>query len=177
MPTFRDSNPNFLQDLEIDATVLNVTLQASNVVLLIKLHPGTPDAALKQFADHSNIRILDGADDIYPILPFCDYLITDYSSIFIDFLLLDREMFFFSFDLDLYIAKNRSLYYDYRDIAPGRQLVEKESFMRLFQGGTQTSYFDAHRRRLTEFFYDHRDFNNSARIVDFFKNRRIAGLR
>ena len=171
MPTFRDSNPNFLQDLEFDAAALNVTLRASNVVLLIKLHPATPDAALKHFADHSNIRILDGADDIYPILSFCDYLITDYSSIFIDFLLLDREMFFFPFDFYSYIAKSRSLYYDYHDIAPGRQLAEKESFMSLFQDGTPTSCFDAHRRRLAEFFYDHRDFNSSARIVDFFKKQ------
>jgi CDP-glycerol glycerophosphotransferase (TagB/SpsB family) len=176
-PTFRDSNPNFLQDLDIDAAALNATLQASNVVLLLKLHPATPDAALKHFAAHRNIQILDAAEDIYPILPFCDYLITDYSSVFIDFLLLDREMFFFSFDIDEYLSKSRALYYEYRDIVPGRQLIAKEDFMSLFEVATPALGFNANQRRLVEFFYDHRDFNSSARIVDYFKLGIIAGSR
>jgi CDP-glycerol glycerophosphotransferase len=57
--------------------------------------------------------------DVYPLLPLCDLLITDYSSIFFDFLLLDRPMIFFAYDLDKYLAEDRAMYFEYDSITPG----------------------------------------------------------
>jgi CDP-glycerol glycerophosphotransferase len=43
-------------------------------------------------------------------------LITDYSSIFIDFLLTDKPIIFYSYDIEHYLKKDREMYFDYQDI-------------------------------------------------------------
>jgi CDP-glycerol glycerophosphotransferase (TagB/SpsB family) len=175
-PTFRDSNPNFLKDLAIDTQVLNRALQAGGALLALKLHPAIPQETIASYKNHSNIRILDSAEDVYPILPFCDHLITDYSSIFIDFLLLDRDISFFSFDIEEYTSKSRSLYYDYAEITPGEKVLSVEAFLRIFDQQGAAPEFASRRTGLLDFFYDHRDFDSSTRVVAFFKNRCMAGL-
>jgi CDP-glycerol glycerophosphotransferase len=61
-----------------------------------------------------NIRVLLTRDlsrvggDIYNILPATDALVTDYSSLFYDYLLLDRPILFYMYDLDEYM-KTRGL--------------------------------------------------------------------
>ena len=49
----------------------------------------------------------------------CDLLITDYSSIFFDFLLLDRPIVFFPYDLEQYLSQDRAMYFDYEIMTPG----------------------------------------------------------
>jgi len=63
--------------------------------------------------------------DPYPLLKYTDCLITDYSSIFIDFLLLDRPIIFFPYDLADYNS-NEGSYYKYNSITPGN-MVENSS--------------------------------------------------
>ena len=66
-----------------------------------------------------NIYFVDPSSDIYPFLKHVDLLITDYSSIYFDFLLLDRPIIFFCFDLEDYLAKNRDMYFEYNKVTPG----------------------------------------------------------
>ena len=61
----------------------------------------------------SNIIIVKQQYDIYPILPFIDVLITDYSSIYFDCLLLRKEFILFPFDIEEYKMGDRELSIDY----------------------------------------------------------------
>jgi len=57
--------------------------------------------------------------DINNILKLTDILITDYSSIYFDYLLLDKPIIFAPFDFEDYLVKDRELYYNYDEVTPG----------------------------------------------------------
>ena len=96
MPTWRDSGANFFEYLQFDFTRLDALLQKHNQLFILKLHPATKISV--DLSGFSNIRLFSTTADIYPFLPFVDFLITDYSSIYYDFLLLKnkRTIFFYS---------------------------------------------------------------------------------
>ena len=47
---------------------------------------------------YSNIKVLESESDVYPLFEKIDLLITDYSSIFFDFLLTDKPILFYPYD-------------------------------------------------------------------------------
>lgn len=97
MPTFRDENKNFLEQSGIDLKKLNDTLKAQNKLFILKLHPFTRINMDLCAFDH--ILTVNNKTDIYPILPFTDVLITDYSSIYFDYLLMkNKSILLFPFD-------------------------------------------------------------------------------
>ena len=53
-------------------------------------------------------------------------LITDYSGIFFDFLLLEKPIIFYCYDYYKYLKKDRELYFHYldKDITPGPKVYE-----------------------------------------------------
>lgn len=77
---------------------------------------------------------LDGSDFVrdvtrYPVLSdlmiASDILISDYSSIFFDYSILNKPMLCFAYDYDIYLEK-RGLYFDVRNLLPGGSIDEKK---------------------------------------------------
>lgn len=126
MPTFRDDDPYYFEKSNIDFEKFNNTLKNHGDALFIKLHPLTKSH--KKMVSLSNIFFINNDVDIYPFLVYTDVLITDYSSIMFDYLLLNKEMFFIPYDFDKYI-KNRELYYDYYSLIPGKMYHNTSEFL------------------------------------------------
>src|SRR5690606_5765020 len=59
-----------------------------------------PSPALGQYR---NILLVDHHVDVYPLLRSVDVLITDYSSGWFDYLILDRPILFYAYDLEDYL--------------------------------------------------------------------------
>lgn len=118
MPTFRDWNNNADRTIPIDWKELDSALQAGGGVLYCKLHP-SDHARLPSLAGSKFIHLMPSGLDIYPALRYTDALITDYSSIFFDYLLLDRPIIFYPYDLDDYQKYSRTLYDPYDEVTPG----------------------------------------------------------
>ena len=127
-PTFRDTN-RFDRKTPIKWRCLNNLLKKNDTTLLIKLHRFDYSITIKE--NFSNIQLLNNESDIYPIFPKVDLLITDYSSIFFDFLLTDKPVLFYPYDKDDYLTKDRSMYDEYNSVTPGykaynfKELYEK----------------------------------------------------
>lgn len=66
-------------------------------------------------------RVIDVSThhDVTPLLALADGLITDYSSVMFDYVLLDRPMFFFAYDYEEYVYEGRGTYFDLLERAPG----------------------------------------------------------
>lgn len=119
MPTWRDANVNFMGGLEKDLCAINSLFKEKNYLLLLKCHPNTPSSALSIFSNMSNILVIANKSDVYPLLPFTDGLITDYSSIMFDYVIVDKPIYLYLFDYDEYLEKSRPSYFDLLEFAPG----------------------------------------------------------
>lgn len=117
MPTWRDNDPNFLNRTEFNWPQLNELLRMNNSILLLKSHPYS---ILPNLKSSENIFVFQNHIDLYPILPFTDVLITDYSSIYFDYLLCkNKSIILFPFDQNDYYTSCRELAYDYNKHMPG----------------------------------------------------------
>jgi CDP-glycerol glycerophosphotransferase (TagB/SpsB family) len=123
LPTHRaEGKTEYLENMIPELKELDSSLKEMSIILLIKQHFYHQKPGEKDIADFSNIRFISDKDiehDIHAILPFTDFLITDYSSILFDYLLLNKPVIFLPFDLDAYTGADREFYYDYDTITPG----------------------------------------------------------
>lgn len=124
-PTFRNiegSVFNIFESYEFKTGQIDTFLQDSEAELHIKLHPFNmpPRSLIKEINNAKNIKFFNN-DDIYSELNAYSILITDYSSIYFDFLLTEKAIIFTPFDKETYLNDDRELYYDYDETTPGPQ--------------------------------------------------------
>jgi CDP-glycerol glycerophosphotransferase (TagB/SpsB family) len=128
MPTWRDTDRPFLSRAIPDASLLNEKLREKNIILFVKLHPNTPSAEVDNILA-SNIKVWPTDADFYAYIGEVRYLITDYSSVLYDFLLIrDKGIILYTFDKDEYLAVDRDLVVPFDDGVVG---VEVKSFVEL----------------------------------------------
>lgn len=120
MPTWRAHlDSAYLTQAFPDMEQLNETLRKVNVLLVIKQHPTIKNN--KTDKEYSHVHFINNKCDIYPLLPFTDVLITDYSSIYSDYLLMDgKGIILYPFDLEEYEKTDLSLI-DYEKNMPGKR--------------------------------------------------------
>ena len=112
-PTFRDTPEQDRSILEhFDTEKFNV-LFGSEYALLVRLHPQVH--SINDFGSAVNVTAYP---DIIKLLHLTDVLITDYSSVFMDYVLLDKPCIFYPYDYEEYI-KGRELFTDYFENVPG----------------------------------------------------------
>jgi CDP-glycerol glycerophosphotransferase (TagB/SpsB family) len=124
-PTFRDTN-RFDRKTPLEWERLNDLLKKNDTTFLIKLHRHDYSMAMKEKFSH--VRVLDNESDMYPLFSKVDLLITDYSSIFFDFLLTDKPVLFYPYDIDDYLTKDRSMYDKYDSVTPGHKAYDFKGF-------------------------------------------------
>lgn len=132
MPTWRSNlKGDYLNVAIPDFEKLNKLLCENNAIFLIKQHPSiTVDIDSK----YESILFLNKEIDIYPILPFVDFLITDYSSIYYDFLLMNgKSILLYPFDLDNYKRNDCALFYDYDLYTPGRRVYSFDQLLSVIE--------------------------------------------
>ncbi len=129
MPTFRDTGDNFIIKCGFDFDRLNELMKKKNRLFIMKLHP---DSTFQFKHDYSNVILIDKDIDIYPILPFTNCLITDYSSIYCDYILMrGKQTILFIPDYNDYITKSRELAYDYDEVMKGPRVSTFEELVTL----------------------------------------------
>ena len=69
------------------------------------------------------------AEDVTGMLDIFDCLITDYSSIYIDYLLTGNPVIFLPYDREEYLA-GRGMNFDYDEVTPGPKPQTMDNFLR-----------------------------------------------
>lgn len=119
MPTFRDNVENVFSFLSIENEDLLLKLAQWNVVIVEKSHYVTAGRTKESRSGFGRVYSIDADFMSQQLLAASDMLITDYSSCFFDFLLLDRPIIHYLYDYDYYSSEDRGLYYDKEDVVCG----------------------------------------------------------
>lgn len=166
-PTFRSNLSSPFSDNILSLQALNNFAEDYKILLVMKLHP----LMAKQFHTDNLSHIVHYAPecDIYPALSLVDCLVTDYSSIYFDYLLLDRPIIFFPYDFDHYIADERKLLFDYIDMAPGL-LCKTQVELQAALSKPDTEHWKAKRREVRNKVFDHLDDKAGKRLYDFVRD-------
>lgn len=122
LPTFRGNGQvqTIFNLKDFNPHQIEKFLEENNMVLISKAH--YVDGVL-EINSNSKSRILHLNDasvpDVNLVLKDVDVLITDYSSVYFDFLHTKKPIIFAAFDLISYIANSREMYFDYETIISG----------------------------------------------------------
>lgn len=163
-PTFRDTGGNAIADGALEIARLDAFAQRHQALILFKFH--VSGDAMDQVRQARSILCHSSRSDVYPLFPLIDLMITDYSSIYFDYLFLDRPVVFFCYDLEKYQSRDRPLYFSYEEMTPGpkcrTQEALEEALAGLLSGGKDE--FRAQRQRILEMAFDQRDLHFCERI-------------
>ena len=175
MPTLRGglgSAPDLFIRYGFNATVVDAFLRKHNICLKLKLHPlNKPPRGI--VADVEHISLLD-TEDVYGILQDFDFLVTDYSSIYLDYLLTDKPIIFAPFDMEDYVKNDREFYYNYEEVTPGPKAKNwHEVLCYIEEAVKHPEKYSGERERLRRRFHRYRDANSSERVFGTIK-REIA---
>lgn len=163
MPTFRDLGGNVFIDGALNMERLVAFAEQHNIVIVCKFHPYEN---IQAATSHPNLRFCDPQSDPYPALRLADLLITDYSSIYFDFLHTNKPILFFPYDLENYITRNRELLFDYDAATPGPKVRDMDSLQQamlaLLSGDDP---FAKERRELKHLAFEHHDAKSGERLT------------
>lgn len=115
-PTMRDSGTAPMRLDSAAVQTIDVFAETHGFEFLFKFHPSESHTGS---ITGNHLHLCSPDSDIYPLLAHADALITDYSSIYMDYLLLDRPVFFLIPDGDNYARQDRQLQFDPADMMPG----------------------------------------------------------
>ncbi len=159
-PTFRD-NPEDDREIlsHIDARAFEEAL-GDEYALLVKLHPQVHSAVSGGINDVTDC-------DIGALSLACDILVTDYSSVCMDFAVLDKPCIFYAYDLPKY-ENERSFCFGYKDYVPGEVVTDFDGVIKAIKNPRNTGKIG----RFREFNFDYIDAHNSERIYEFISDNR-----
>ncbi|MHC4958493.1 MAG: CDP-glycerol glycerophosphotransferase family protein [Planctomycetota bacterium] len=140
LPTYRDSGKSFLN---LDWAQLGALMERLDATFFFKFHP---DDKTQVTQGNERIVELPTEIDIYDLLPRVDALISDYSSILFDYMLLDRPTIHYLPDLEEFVASSRALNFDPVEIAMGPVCRTQPELMEALTSAAQGDFAPFDRR-------------------------------
>ena len=145
MPTWRESQKDIFAGLES----LSSILQENGDLLILKPHY---NCSLPEGLHSSSILVLDPGFDAYPLLPFTDCLITDYSSILYDYILMPgKSVVLYLYDYEDYV-KEHEFYFPFEENTIGQRAFTREQLQTAIKKGPEVLDEDS-RKALADKFW------------------------
>lgn len=143
-------------------------LESQDLHLVFHLHPGM-QRFTHLFSSHSNtIKISDASSDMQPLLRDASLLVTDYSSVFFDFVYMGKSVIYYQFDYEDFRDGHWSTgYFEYDRDGFGPVTRDKSQLMDAINKviNDQFTVEPKYRARVDTFF-EYRDTNNCSRTYD-----------
>ena len=173
LPTFRNNCKfdSFQYNFNLDE--VEKSLKKMNTHLYVQLHPNDHQNKenIVNIVNNSKFIHIIEFDDINSNLKKFDFLITDYSSVYFDYLLLDRPIIFAPFDYDIYLKTEREFYYDYNKITPGPKAKDWNEVLEYMNDAIEyPDNYKNERKAINKIFNKFNDKNNCQRVFEEIKN-------
>lgn len=187
MPTFKKSLNNRYIDVanysedawlfpfssDIDYTRLDLFLKKINTYLVIKLHPLSIQNKYN-YPSYENMKIIKNADlqrinlHNYKFVSSFDALITDYSSVYFDFLLLDRPIGFIINDINSYSDNRGFSFSNPLSMMPGLKISNAMEFYKFINDTVNgNDEYKEQRKEVNSIINTYTDSNSSKRLLDY----------
>jgi len=166
-PTFRDTGGDAMADGVLKLEDLSAFGERNNIIFILKMHYKAKTT--KRISELSHVWEYNRQCDTYPMMGLADLLITDYSSIYMDYVLLDRPIIFFPYDYEKYIAKDREISFDYDWITPGPKCRNQADLLHTIQECllNKNDSFQSKRHEIADIGFTYKDGLASQRIFEF----------
>ena len=171
LPTFRDSGKEYMG---INWEQLDLLMSKVGAKLFFKTHPMD---RLKNDVHLDNVIQLPQTTDVYNLLPNVDVLISDYSSVIFDYMLLARPIIYYMPDLESFLSENRSLLFHPEEIAVGPICSGFEALLQTIEEVAlhQPEINSSRREQTMQRLFAHVDSNSSQRVLRSIDSRFYAG--
>lgn len=180
-PTHRDNLTNikqfdfanYLFGFNIDLDNMDTYLRTNNMYLVCKVHP--KQLSFFKGRDFPASIGLFNANNTYglaELMKISDVLITDYTSGYFDFLILDRPIIFNLYDIDRY-KETRGLIFDPIEPICAGEIIhnENELFMALSNIDVNRELYKEKRKQIRDMFHFYQDTYSCKRVYDYFFNK------
>ena len=172
---------NVLNLNQYDEEILTSYLEKNDILLVLKLHP-VEENILKEVESNNIVilkdnEMLDEFVTINEILDGVDLLISDYSSIYIDYINLERPVMFFDTDKDEY-EKNRGILFETLDFwwMAGPQVHSIDKFIQETERLLNDSdYYKKEREKFNKIVNGKQEKSNKE-LIDFILNARKTDI-
>lgn len=187
LPTFKhnkNSNRNdFGKDISSDINIindeiykkLNNILQEKNIVLAIKPHPGQ-DMNYFQIKESDNIKIITDKIlhknnfSLQNLMAVSDALITDFSSAYVDYMLIDKPIAFELTEIDNYQKGVGFIVENPLDYMPGNIIKSGKDMLDFIQEISENKdFYKKERDKIKNLYHKYQDNKSSKRIIKYFK--------
>lgn len=191
MPTFRknersgivycDINKLGVPLLESEQSFdrINNSLKENGAVLIIKLHPAE-DVSQMTLKNYSNILFISNKEltenniTVYQMLADSDALITDYSSVYYDYLLVDRPIGLIIDDIEEFEKKSKFAYGRYTDFVKGTYINNLDEFQQfIISLKINKDLYSEERKKAMNKYCQYKDFKSTQRVCDFIEKKLI----
>lgn len=156
-PTFRDEPERDKEILKSFNTPAVKDALGDEYEIFVRLHPQI------HISDRATEDATDVTDfpDVRKLILASDVLVTDYSSICMDFSLLSKKTVFFAYDLKWY-TERRDFYFDYESFVPGLVAKSTEELI----SAVKADFQKERNSRFRDFNFSYTDNLSAKRVVD-----------
>ena len=179
-PTHRENLVSiFFPFKDKDLDKLNNFLKDNNALIYLRPHINDTNKEKIEWKNYfsqinySNIKSLtfDEFQDIQQLLPIISLIITDYSAIYTDAMLLNMPIIFIPYDIEWY-EKKRGLVYDYNEVTAGDKVLNQNDLIKsLSKAFNNENNYNEKLNKIKKKFHKFEDGSSSKRIIEILKSR------
>ena len=159
---------------EDDFKIVDEKLKELNIIILFKLHPAQDRKILESF-NTENIKIITDDEllkkkiNLYELLAISDAMITDYSSVYYDYLITKKMIGLAISDFNEY-EKEVGFVYNFFDVVKGDYIYNKEELIEFIQNiSTENDIKKDERLLALKKFHTFEDNKSTERIFNLIK--------
>ncbi|CAN7247028.1 CDP-glycerol glycerophosphotransferase family protein [Rhizobacter sp. LjRoot28] len=163
-PTFRDAN-RAQWILQVGIERVAKAIADAGDLLIVNMHPVEQPSVPEIAKSLPSVCFVAPRTDVYPLLTRTSVLITDYSSIMFDFLLLDRPVLLFRPDHHDYVTRSRKLFDAKLSVPPGPVATTAQALVDLIRRPAEPATARNARRALRDELHDHQHGGSADRLL------------
>lgn len=167
LPTFRPSEIKLFEVCDLQQ--LNHFFQEHDMMMVCKLHPKSSCKQEFEKIEYSNLYVVPAEVDVNTFLGKLDLLIADYSSVYSDYMLLDRPVVAFHYDYEEYARDTRDAYFEWDEYMPEVRAKDGDELEKAILSALEKDDCLIRRKQFRKKLFVHNDGKSSERVIDRLK--------